>query len=68
MNLNADILAAHAAQDKVALVGLYAQASERVTNQSECAFFLTQAYIFALDAGDKRAKGFAKRLSDLGRL
>ncbi|OWU83403.1 hypothetical protein ATO6_18275 [Oceanicola sp. 22II-s10i] len=64
--LDAAILAAHAAGDRAALVGLYQQAADGAL-PDEGPFFLTQAYILALDCGDMRATGLRDRLVALGR-
>ena len=60
-DLNARLLEAHAARDKHALVGLYAEAAHSTGADEEKWFFLTQAYIFALeqdhhDLADLRAQ------------
>jgi len=56
--LSARLLAAHAAGDKNALVGLYGEA----VNPDETAFFLTQSYIFALELGHEACGGLRERL------
>lgn len=53
-NLDSQLLAAHARGDKAALVGLYRQAAEQSSDPDEAAFFVTQAYIFALDTNDSQ--------------
>lgn len=63
--LEAALLAAHARGDRTALIGLYADASE-AAHTCEAAFFLTQAYVFALEAGDPRAPVLKARLVGLG--
>ncbi|MGR3320968.1 MAG: hypothetical protein ACU0DK_03435 [Pseudooceanicola sp.] len=64
--LNAAILAAHAAGDRVALAALYAQAAGGA-GEAERAFFLTQAYVFALECGDATAAALRAQLVALGR-
>ena len=66
--LHAAILAAHAAGDKVGLIGLYTQAADQSGDQDEACFFLTQAYVFALDVGDAAAEGLQARLHHMGRI
>lgn len=63
--LNAALLAAHAAGDRGSLIALYAQASDASTGVAS-AFYLTHAYIFALEAGDPRAPDLKARLVALG--
>lgn len=64
--LDAALLAAHAAGDLHRLVTLYAEAAEQAP-PGAAGFFLTQAYILALDAGDARAAPLRARLVALGR-
>lgn len=65
--LNARLLAAHADGDKAALVGLYAEAADRANGRDAAAFFLTQAYVFALDCGHPDAAPLRARLVAMGR-
>ncbi len=68
--LNERMLAAHAAGDGAALAGLYALAAEHAGAGGEAgaaAFFLTHAYVFALEAGAPAAAGFRARLVAMGR-
>ena len=54
--LHTDMLAAHAAGDTQALVTLYSQAADAAASDVDAAcFFLTHAYVFALELGDARA-------------
>lgn len=64
-DLDAALLAAHARGDGPALVGLYARAAEAADGPAS-AFFLTQAWIFALEAGDPRASPLRQRLRSQG--
>ena len=64
--LEAALLAAHAAGDKASLAMLYAQAAEGA-EAAAMPFFLTQAYILALDAGAPTAADLRARLVALGR-
>nr|WP_172296250.1 hypothetical protein [Pseudoruegeria sp. HB172150] len=64
------ILAAHAANDLRALVDCYERAAgglEASGKSDESCFFLTHAYVFALDAGDPRAAELRARLVAQGR-
>lgn len=63
--LDAALLAAHATGDRPALIGLYAEASEG-TSGTAAAFYLTHAYVFALEAGDPRAAVLKARLVAIG--
>ncbi|RMD46909.1 MAG: hypothetical protein D6832_06975 [Alphaproteobacteria bacterium] len=68
--LEAAILAAHGRGDDAALARLYAEGAEAVlgTNEDAGAFLLTQAYVFALRAGDEAAaRRCHARLVALGR-
>ncbi len=65
--LDARLLAAHAAGDDAALVGLYTQAADAAANVDTECFFLTHAYIFALEQGDTRADALRARLISHGR-
>lgn len=64
--LDARLLEAHERRDLAALVGLYTQAAEARHQAEAQAFYLTHAYVFALDAGDARAQGLHARLVALG--
>ena len=64
MSLDAALRAAHAAGDRAALIGLYEQAAEDAGPAA--AFFLTQAWVFALEAGDGRAEALETRLRGMG--
>ena len=48
------LLAAHATGNKAALIALYSEAAELEAREA-ASFFLTHAYIHALEAGDARA-------------
>lgn len=65
--LEAQLLAAHEGDDRFALIRLYTQAAD-ITNDldAEC-FFLTYAYIFALEMGAAEAGGLHARLKAHGR-
>jgi len=65
--LDAALLAAHTAGDKRALVGLYAQAAEGAGSRDAAGFYLTHAYVFALDCGHADARALHARLKAEGR-
>ena len=61
------LLAAHASGDEPALVELYREAAATASDENAKAFFLTQAYVFALDCGDPTAPELKAELRALGR-
>ncbi len=68
--LDAAILSAHAKDDGAALAGLYAKAGRAHLAAGEIdagCFFLTQAYIFALEAGHDDAPALRALLKQHGR-
>ena len=65
--LDRALLAAHAAHDKHRLVALYTEAAERANSLDAACFFLTHAYVFALDAGHPMAEDLHRRLLSQGR-
>jgi len=68
--LDQQLLDAHARGDKAALVGLYATAgdiAERAGRVDATCFYLTHAYIFALDCGSEAANILHARLVKYGR-
>ena len=66
-DLDAQILAAHARRDFDALATLYEQAADRAASVDAECFFLTYAYVFALDAGATGAPRLHARLKAYGR-
>jgi hypothetical protein len=66
-DLDARLLAAHARDDRAALVALYEEAADAVTSEVARGFYLTHAFIFALDLGDARAARLRDRLKAMGR-
>lgn len=69
--LDAALLRAHADDDHDSLVKLYTDAGnlmEAEGNIDAACFFLTQAYIFALEAGMPEAMDLNKRLAVHGRI
>lgn len=68
--LDQRMLAAHSSGDLVGLIGLYTQAAkmkEEVQDIDAACFYLTHAYIFALDAGAEEARALHARLKERGR-
>ena len=66
-DLDSRLLTAHAANDRAALITLYAEAADAATEPERAAFYLTHAWVFALEADDPRAQDFHKRLHQTGR-
>ena len=68
--LDAALLAAHAAQNTAALITLYTRAgddAEARNDVARCGFYLTHAYVFALEAGAPQAPPLRARLKAMGR-
>ena len=63
--LDAALLRAHAIDDRAALVELYQRAAD-LAGGSAAAFYLTHAYIFALELGAAAAPTLRARLVDMG--
>lgn len=69
-SLNAEVLQAHSAGDNATLVRIYKELGEEELakgNELEGAFLLTQAYVYALEAGLPDAKEIHKLLTAYGR-
>ena len=66
-DLDTRLLDAHAREDKPTLVALYTEAAEGATSIEAEGFYLTHAYIFALDIGDPRAAALKARLVAMNR-
>jgi hypothetical protein len=62
------LLAAHAHDDRAALVGLYTEAADTAGDIDAACFFLTHAYIFALEKGDPATAALFQRLKAEGRV
>lgn len=67
-DLNDTILAAHAADDGSALVALYTQAADQAPDLDTACFFLTYAYIYALELGMPQEVALHARLAAHGRV
>lgn len=65
--LNATLLAAHAAGDLAALVTHYTRAAELAHEAAAEGFFLTIAYVYALETGHPAAPALHARLKAAGR-
>ena len=61
------LLAAHASGDTDALVSLYTQASDQAETPDMAGFYLTHAYVFALEMNHPQASELRQRLIDAGR-
>ena len=66
-NLDDDLLAAHAARDKARLVALYSEAADGANDVDAACFYLTHAYVFALEARLPEAGALNRRLAKQGR-
>ena len=66
--LQSRLLVAHENDDRAGLIGLYSEAADRANDLIEQSFFLTHAFVFALEAGDIRAPLLHDRLRDMGRI
>ena len=65
--LDSDLIAAHARGDLKALVELYRAAAKDASSKEAHAFYLTHAYVFALDGGLPEAKSIGAELRRLDR-
>lgn len=67
--IGAQLLSAHEARDAAALVTLYTLAADQAGSHDEtvAGFFLTHAYVYALETGDARAGSLRARLVAAGR-
>ena len=67
-DLNTKLLAAHDTGDHVALVTLYTQAADQAGETDAACFFLTQAYIYALEQNHPDTAHIHARLAEHGRI
>ncbi|MEP5151886.1 hypothetical protein [Planktotalea sp.] len=65
--LDQRLLAAHARDDRTALVSLYLEAADSANDADAEGFYLTHAYVFALDTGSDLAPSLHARLKAAGR-
>ncbi|MEL6837653.1 MAG: hypothetical protein AAFP85_00085 [Pseudomonadota bacterium] len=68
MTLDEALLDAHARGDQSALVTLYTRAAEKAEDGDAACFFLTQAYVLALEAGNAATPTLYARLKAHGRV
>lgn len=69
--LEARLQAAHVANDQAELVMFYSKAADLAHESGACekaAFFLTHAWIFALESGHEKSNHLADRLRAMGKL
>jgi hypothetical protein len=67
-DLDTRLLQAHAADDKPTLVALYEEAADSAGTDLEAAcFYLTHAYVFALELGHPHAPQLHQKLCAQGR-
>ena len=69
-DLDTKLLRAHECRDHDALVVLYAQAADEREQEGDIdatCFYLTQAFIFALETGHRSTMELNRRLVDYGR-
>ena len=66
-DLEKRLLAAHTRDDRLALVSLYREAADNARDDTAEAFYLTHAYVFALEMGHEAAPALHKRLKQAGR-
>lgn len=62
------LLRAHAREDKAALIALYTEAADATDDVDAACFFLTHAYVFALDVGDPVSELLYQRLKAFDRV
>ncbi|MGK7653101.1 hypothetical protein ACSQ76_12005 [Roseovarius sp. B08] len=65
--LDTAMVAAHEAHDAAALIRLYTQAADTANDLDASCFYLTHAYVFALEAGAPDARRLHARLVRHGR-
>ena len=66
-DLDTQLLAAHEDKDSDALITLYTLAARQAADIDTACFYLTHAYIFALELGDTRATALRAQLVAHGR-
>ena len=66
-DLDTRMLAAHEGPDPAALIALYTEAADSANDLDASCFFLTHAYVFALEAGAPEAARLHTRLASHGR-
>jgi len=66
-DLDDRLLAAHAAGDTSLLIDLYTEAADAADSDDARYFYLTHAFVFALELGSARAEALCDRLVAAGR-
>lgn len=69
-SLDQNLRAAHANADSAALIDLYTRAADHAdacADQDAACFYLTHAFVFALEAGAQEARALNARLAARGR-
>ena len=66
-SLETRLLEAHALDDRTALVILYAEAADTANNPTASSFYLTHAYVYALETAHPLADQLRARLVAEGR-
>jgi len=66
-DLESRLLAAHACGDNTALVTLYCETAETAEEEEARYFYLTHAYVYALEDGHPQAPALRARLVAAGR-
>lgn len=61
-SLQSRLLDAHTSGDIAELVSLYTEAADTAATEDACGFYLTHAYIFALEAGLNASDALRRRL------
>lgn len=64
---NARLLAAHASGDTAQLVALYRDAARAADTEDQAGFYLTFAYVFALESGHPDIEAIRSELIAMGR-
>ncbi|MCV2892851.1 hypothetical protein [Lentibacter sp. XHP0401] len=67
-DLHSRLLSAHEHDDHEELIVLYTEAADQSNDVIKESFFLTHAFVFALEADDVRADGLRDRLHGMGRI
>ncbi len=65
--LDQRLLTAHARRDRAALVDLYREAADHAASDTAKGFYLTHAYVYALEIGHPEAEPLHDRLKQMGR-
>ena len=66
--LDARLLEAHARDDRAALIALYTEAADFANTDEVRGFYLTHAFVFALESGAPEAPALRARLQEMGRI